>query len=155
MSSLTSALVALTLLLTGSYAGMALMCQIGVLPAMRKLSLQAYAEAWRAMDSFLDRSMPPFKLTLLLANAAAVACLARDHRTRFALFASASFVLSLLGLVLTITRQLPINRQLKALPAGNSDDILLRLREQTVRNFSVRFVLAMCAFALLILGTVF
>ena len=152
MPLITSLLLIVTLVLCGAYAGLALMCQIGVLPAMRQLRPNAYADAWQAMDGYMDRSMPPFKVSLLLLNLAACGVLIADHRQALATCCAISFVLSLAGLVLTIRKQLPLNTMLKTLPAGTPDHVLLRIREQTVRNFSVRFVLASLAFITLSVG---
>lgn len=146
MHTLSLLLVFLTLCLTGIYAGMCVMCQIGVLPAMRLLSLQAYVEAWRAMDFYLDRSMPPFKVTLLAASLGATVVLAMQHRNHLAACLGLTFVCSLVALVLTITMQLPLNRKLQTLPPDTSADTLLAIREHTVHNFAVRLVLAIAAF---------
>lgn len=149
MSTLSSVLFSLTLLLCGGYAGMILMCQIGILPAMRQLRLSAYADAWRAMDSYMHRLMPPYKGSLLLVNAATVISLAVQRRFPLAVACGVSLFFSVFGLVLTVRRQLPLNARLKALPADASDTLLLDIREQTVRGFSVRFFLAAAAFAVL------
>lgn len=152
---LSAILLTLTLLLCGFYAGMTLMCQIGVLPTMRRLDLHAYAQAWRVMDSFMDRAMPPFKLTLLALNLAATISLAMEHRNPLAGLTFLSFLLSLSALVLTIRLQLPLNAQLRMLPANADADTLTSIREQTVHNFAVRMILALLAFSLLSAGTVF
>lgn len=155
MLLVTAVLLVLTLLLCGGYAGMALLCEIGVLPAMRALSPSAFAETWRAMDSYLDRSMPPYKITLLLVNLAATVCLLLLHHRALAVCAAASFLLSLAALVLTIRKQLPLNRQIKALADQPVSERLVTLRQQTSRNFTQRFVLALLSFAILATGAIF
>ena len=134
---------------------MILMCQIGILPAMRQLSLSAYADAWRAMDAYMDRLMPPYKGSLLLLNAATVVLSAVQHHLALAIAAGLSLLFSVAGLVLTVRQQLPLNAQLKALPAGTPEAVLLPIREQTIQGFTVRFFLAAAAFVSLCLGVVF
>ncbi len=154
MATLSTVLLILTIVLCGGYAGMILMCQIGVLPAMRLLRPDAYADAWRAMDTYLDRSMPPYKGSLLLINAALTISVALQHRSALAIATGLSLVLSVAGLVLTVRGQLPINAQLKQLAAGAPDDVLIDLRERTARGFTVRFVLAQAAFLVLVCGAI-
>ena len=155
MSTVTSVLLSLTLLLTGAYAGMILMCQIGVLPAMRQLSLGAYADAWRAMDTYMDRLMPPYKGSLLLINTATLILLAFQRRTPLAAAAAVSLICSVSGLVLTVRQQLPLNAKLKTFKAGAPDSVLLDIREQTVKGFTSRCFLAAAAFLALCVGVVF
>jgi hypothetical protein len=148
-------LLTLTILLCGSYAGMALMCQIGIFPAMRQLTLHAYADSFRAIDRPMDRLTPPYKLSLLLINAATTVCLGLLHNTYMAAAAGLSLVLNIIALVITITKQLPLNAQLKSLGPEAPAEILLAIREQTVRNFAVRLIVAMLAFVVLVVGLVF
>ncbi len=144
----------LTLVLCGGYAGMVLMCQIGVLPAMRDLSLSAFADAWRAMDSYMERLMPPYKLSLLLINAAAFVVVILQHRNPILAFSlGASFLCSAAGLVLTVRGQLPLNAQIKT--PGLPAEILGSIREKTIAGFRVRFILAALAFLVLCVGVVF
>ena len=155
MATLSSIALALTLILCGGYAGMILMCQIGVLPAMRQLRLSAYAEAWRAMDAYMGRLMPPYKSCLLLINTVAVVTLALEHRLATAVAAGVSLILSVAGLVLTVRQQLPLNAKLKALPGSAAETELLEIREGTVRGFRVRFGLAAASFVILCCGVTF
>lgn len=155
MQTTTQLLLTLTLLLCGAYAGMVLMCQIGVLPAMRRLQPKAYADAWRAMDFYLARSMPPYKLSLLLLNAATIVCLYLQHRSSLAMAAVGSFLFSVAGLVATVRGQLPLNAKLQSLPADAADHLLIDIREKTVKGFSVRFFLAATAFVVLAIGVVY
>ena len=152
MQSVTTVLLFLTLLLCGCYAGMTLMCQIGVLPAMCRLTLPAYADAFRAMDFYLDRSMPPYKLTLLAVNLATLVCVALQHRTPLAVAVGAACLLNVVALVLTIRKQLPLSAELKRLGSDAAEPLLLNIREQTVRNFMGRSVVAMIAFIALCTG---
>lgn len=131
------------------------MCQIGVLPAMRLLTPNSYADAWRAMDSYLDRSMPPYKISLLLVTAGSVLVFAIQHRMVQATLCATSFVLSLTGLGLTMAKQLPLNSKLKDLPQPSPDAVLMDIREQTFRNFTVRFFLALASFIVLCVGATF
>lgn len=154
MLVLATVLVIVTLVLCGAYAGLVLMCQIGVLPAMQTLSPQAFADAWRAMDARMERSMPPYKVTLLIVNLATAIVLLFLHQRALAVCAAISFLLSLAGLILTIRGQVPLNRELKELTAAATDDRLSRILSQTIRNFSERFVLAAAAFVSLAVGVV-
>ncbi|MBE7157508.1 MAG: DUF1772 domain-containing protein [Rhodospirillales bacterium] len=151
---LTLLCVGLTLLLCGGYAGMISMCQIGVLPAMRRLQPSAYAEAWRAMDLYMDRAMPPYKGALLLVNVLTVILLVVQHFSALAMAAGVSLLFSILGLLLTVRGQLPLNAKLKTLPAEVPEAVLLDIRDRTIRGFSVRCVLAILAFLVLCLGVV-
>ena len=155
MSTTCAFLLALTLILSGAYAGLVLMCEIAILPAMQRLSLPAYADAWRAMDASLDRSMPPYKACLLLVNGAALALLVVQRRVPLATFTGASLLCSLGGLLLTVRKQLPLNAQLKALPADAPTAVLLDIREKTIRGFKARMVLAAGSFLALCFGIVF
>lgn len=155
MQTLTSTLLVLTLLLCGCYAGMSLLSQIGILPAMRRLRPSTYADAFGAMDFYLDRSMPPYKLSLLVVTLALCICLLLQHRTALALAAGSSFLLSLMALIVTVAKQLPLNRQLKNLPEGTPDDVLIGIREASVRNFMARCIMAVLSFAILCFGVVF
>ena len=154
MLILTAVLLVLTIVLCGAYAGMILMCQIGVLPAMRLLRPAADADAWRAMDVYLDRLMPPYKGALLLINAALTVSLALEHRFTLSIATGLSLLLSIAGLVLTVRGQLPLNTKIKQLPAGTPDDVLSDIRERTVRGFTVRFVLAQAAFLVICCGAI-
>ncbi|MBE7181669.1 MAG: hypothetical protein INR71_10770, partial [Terriglobus roseus] len=60
---------------------MALMCHIGVLPAMRDLRPASFADAWRSMDVYMDKLMPPYKGALLLVTLASLVLLWLQHRT--------------------------------------------------------------------------
>lgn len=99
--------------------------------------------------------MPPYKLSLLLTNSATIICLLLLHNNYMAAAAGFSFVLNIIGLVLTITKQLPLNAQLKSLGSEAPADVLLAIREQTVRNFGVRLIVAALAFVVLVVGLVF
>lgn len=145
-------LLLFTLLLCGGYAGMVLMCQIGVLPAMRDLSASAWAESWCAMDVYMGRRMPPYKGSLLLVNTITLVLLLMQHRPGLAIAASISLACSVAGLVLTVRRQLPLNARLKSLAFDGTEQELLRIREQTVAGFRARFYLAFTAFAALACG---
>ena len=152
---MSAVLLTLTLLLCGGYAGMALMCQIGVLPTMRQLSPKAYAEAWRIMDGYMDRSMPPFKISLLVLTAATFVSVALEHRFWLAGGTAVSFLLTLAALVLTVRKLLPLNAQVRNWTPGSSEDSLRLLRDQIAQNFSVRFWLAAASFVVLCGGAIF
>ncbi len=154
MFVLAQVLLSLTLLLCGCYAGFAVFCQIGVMPAMRRLPLASYADAFRAMDHFLDRSMPPYKLTLLLVNLSLGVVALLLHRRHLAAAVLLAFFCNIAALVLTVRKQLPLNTRLKQLPGDVSDVVLLDLREQTIRNFMERCVVSVLAFAVLCVGAV-
>ena len=149
---MTTILLALIQLLCGLYAGMALMCQIGLLPAMRRVAPSTYAETFRAVDALMDRAMPPFKLTLLLFTAATAVCLFVQRQMPLALVVSFSFACSLVALVLTITKQLPVNARLRGLPRDAEDRVLVKILDVTIRNFEVRLWFALASFAALCFG---
>ncbi len=142
-------LLTLTLFVCGAYCGMTLFCQIGLLPAMRIVPPQTFAETWRAVDRFMDRLMPPFKLTLILLNLALTIVAYRNGQIPVATYAGISLLLSLLALVLTITMQLPVN---KRIATATSEEQLLDLLAETNGNFALRFVLALVAFLTLCIG---
>lgn len=147
-------LLFLTLLLCGCYAGFAVFCQIGVMPALRRLSLPAYADTFRAMDHFLDRSMPPYRITLLVLNLGLGIVALLLHRRHLAAAVLITFLCNVAALVLTVGKQIPLNTRLKQLPGDTDDGILLDIREQTVRNFMERCVVSVLGFAVLCVGAV-
>lgn len=149
MQTLPQILYALSLFLTGLYAGMTLFCQLGLLPAMAKIAPQDFLRTWRPIDAIMDRAMPPYKLTLLLITLATSICFYTQHQQTRATITAASFLLSLIALVLTIAKQLPINKQIQTIPDTAPDSAIRALLQQATANFAVRLVLALLAFALL------
>ncbi len=154
MHTLNALLFFLTLLLCGAYAGMALFCQIGVLPTMRNLDTATFVTVWRILDRYMARSMPPYKVTLLALTLASSISLFVQHQTSLARLTAASFLLTLAALVLTVWKQLPLNTQMSSLPANTDRSTVVALLDRTVKNFGVRLVLAVVAFAVLCLGAV-
>lgn len=145
-------LLTLTVLLCGAYFGMTLFCQIGLLPAMRSIEPTAFIQTWRAIDGYMDRAMPPFKLTLLALTAANTVTLYLTGQCSLASCTAISFLCDLIALVLTITRQLPVNKRIAALPPTAATSLALDLLRSTEANFTVRFLLALLAFAALCVG---
>ena len=96
--------------------------------------------------------MPPYKLTLLAVNLATLVCVALQHRTPLAVAVGAAFLLNMVALVVTIRKQLPLNAELKRLRSDAAESLLLKMREQTVRNFMERSVVSMLAFIALCAG---
>ncbi len=154
MQTLTTILFTLTLLLCGAYAGMALFCQIGVLPTMRRLNRKAYLSTWSILDGLMERSMPPYKISLLVVNLVTVICLCAQHHARLAAATAFSFLLSLGALVLTIWKQTPLNRAIISFPEHQDDLVLLAMRNQTEKKFAVRLGMALIAFAALCIAVV-
>ena len=136
-------LLTLTLFLCGAYFGLTLFCQIGLLPAMRPVAPQTFQQTWRAIDTYMDRLMPPYKLTLLAVNLALAIVAYRSGQTHLATYAGISFALWLIALVLTITMQLPVN---KAIATATNDADLRTLLTKTNTNFALRFALAVVSF---------
>ena len=97
----------------------------------------------------------PAFLALLLVTATATISVGMRQQVLLSAALGISFALSVLGLVLTITRQVPLIARLKELPPGTGDAELLTLREQTVRNIDVRLYLAVAAFVLPCVAAVF
>ncbi len=155
MQTLNAVLFAVTLLLCGAYAGICLFCQIALLPTMRRLPRDAYVATWGILDGLLERSMPPYKLTLLSLNLVSALCLGARHYTWLAAATGLSFLLSLGGLILTLRTQVPLNRRIRAFPEGVDEHLLLAMRAQTETNFAVRLGMALGAFAMLCVGIVF
>lgn len=149
----TDCLLFVTLALCGAYAGMALMCHIGVLPAMQDLSPRSFADAWRAMDAYMDKLMPPYKGALLLATLATLVLLVAQRRTVLACCILISLFLSVAGLVATIRGQLPLNAEIKK--ADVAEPRLVEIRTRTVAGFRTRTVLAMFAFFSICFGVIF
>lgn len=154
MQTLSTVLFALTLLLCGLYAGMTLFCQIGVLPTMRRLDRRAYIATWGILDGLMERSMPPYKITLLAVSLASAAILYAQHHTQLAAATALSFLLSLGALILTMVKQLPLNRGIIAFPESGDERSLLAMRDQTEKNFALRLGMALNAFAALCAGIV-
>jgi hypothetical protein len=152
MPTLTSCLLGATLLLSGGYAGMVLMCQTGVLPAMRDLTPNAFADAWRAMDTYMERLMPPYKGSLMLVSLVTVILLCLQHRCMLAVCVAINLMCSIAGLVLTIRGQLPLNAKIKA--GGLSPEEIISIRNKTLTGFRTRFVLAAAAFLALCIGVI-
>ena len=97
----------------------------------------------------MDRAMPPFKIILLLINLALTALCVLDYHRPLALYSGISFLLILIALILTVAVQLPINKQIAA---ATNDEHLRRLLQKTGTHFTIRFVLALVAFAALCIG---
>ncbi len=154
MRTLTLVLFSVTLLLCGAYAGMALFCQIGVLPAMRRLNRGAYVATWGILDGLMERSMPPYKVTLLAVSLASASCLYAQHCAQLAAATAFSFLLSLGGLVLTIGKQVPLNRAISGFPESEDERLLVAMRDQTEKNFALRLGMALLAFTALCGGIV-
>ncbi len=155
MPLVDSILLLLTLLLSGGYAGLVLMCQIGLMPGLREVSLRTYAEAWLAIDRYMDRRMPPYKGSLLLLNAALIVSLVLHHKGMLAAAASLSLLCSVAGLAVTIRKQFPLNARIKELQRTAPDGVLLDIRNQTAANFPLRLWLAAGSFASLCVGAIF
>lgn len=145
-------LLTLTVLLCGAYFGMTLFCQIGLLPAMRSIEPAAFIQTWRSIDGYMDRAMPPYKLTLLLLTATTTVTLYLTGQRHLAILTGISFLLGLIALVLTITRQVPVNKCIASLPPTAADSLARDLLRSTESNFTIRFVLAFAAFAALCIG---
>ena len=62
-------MLALTLLLSYGYAGMILVCQIAVLPPIRQLRPNDYADAWQVVDLYTDHLLAPDLSSLTIINA--------------------------------------------------------------------------------------
>jgi len=145
-------LITLTVLLCGGYFGITLFCQIGLLPAMRSIGPAAFVKAWRDIDGYMDRAMPPYKLTLLGLTAVTTTTLALTCQCQLAILTGISFLLGLAALILTITRQVPVNKCIAALPPSAAESLALDLLRSTRTNFTIRFYLALAAFAALCIG---
>ena len=133
---------------------MALFCQIGVLPTMRRLDRKAYVATWAILDGLMECSMPPYKITLLAVNLASAICLYAQHHAHLAAATSLSFLLSLGGLILTIAKQVPLNRAISSFPEIEEERLLLAMRDETEKNFAVRLGMALVAFIVLGVGIV-
>ena len=144
----TRVLLALLLVVSGGYAGILLFCQIALAPALRVLSLQQYAEAFRALDRFMDARMPMYKLALLLLYVATLVAIWPLRGSRLFAAVAVCLALSLCDLAINISKQLPLNKRLQGLMGEEArDEVLLEMRERTVRYFRWRFVLSGLAFA--------
>ena len=141
--------LALLLFLSGGYAGILLFCVLALSPALRGLSLQQYAATFRALDNPMTARMPAYKLSLLLLYLLTLILFWPQRHTAFYIAVAVCMGLSLGDLAINVSRQLPLNRKLQQLSSETGNDILLDLRERTIRYFRLRFALSATSFLLL------
>ncbi len=146
----------LVLLATGLQAGLQFFMSLGELPALRREPLPVFVAHWQAVDRLMAVRMPVVANLMLLCYLLAIVSSFSQRRSVFFVVLVTCFLLSLGEVVLTVTRQLPVNKAIQALDASHLTDGtgVEQLREATLAHFTVRGVLSLTAFAALLVTAV-
>jgi uncharacterized membrane protein len=142
----TDVILVLSVLLSGLLAGNELATLIAFHPALRGIPLRAQVEAERALTRRLGAIMPVSMTAALIAAIAAAVALVGDSEFGVALAAAVA-----LGamLAITLTRNLPLNRQTVEFPPAGDERAWAAIRRPWERLHAVRVVLDLGAFACL------
>ena len=148
MSSSQKIVLLMVLVLTGMLAGLQTLMLIGVLPAMRQMSLATYAGMWQALDHLMAARMPVFANGTLLIYLVAIGWFARSTRRFLFWSLLGCFALLATDTIFTVTQQLPVNHAVQSLDLAHLTDLshVQALRDDTIRHFHVRGWLAIAAF---------
>jgi uncharacterized membrane protein len=143
----TSAIVVVSVVLTGLFAGNELATLTALHPALRALPLPAQIAAERALTYRLRQIMPVVMTTTLVVTAAAAAALAGDPGFGLAVVATVALAAML---AITLLGNMPLNLRTEAFPTNGDAAEWRSLRSRWERLHVVRVVLDLLAFACLI-----
>jgi hypothetical protein len=158
MSVASRLLLALLLVMTGCLAGILLMTEIGILPAVRSMPLESFARYWASLDAQMALRMPTYARSELLLYVVTIISMWRLRRRPLFWMVCLCLLMSARETIFTVKRQLPINRELQHIVATGSfadDAILSELREEMLHNFAIRMALAGGSFSILCLSVLF
>jgi hypothetical protein len=143
--------------MTGCLAGILLMTEMGILPAIRNMPLESYARYWATLDSQMGLRMPIYTRLELLLYVVTILSMWRLRRKPLFWMVCLCLLLKAGETIFTVRCQLPINHELQRMVATGSfnDAILSQLRTEMLHNFAIRMALDGGSFTILCLSALF
>ncbi len=144
--------LALVLLPVGLLAGTDLFEMMGNMPAIAAMPLATHVASWQALDVFMEPRMPVFTGCMFLFFLLAIGSFWKTPRQPIFWTLIACFVMELAATIFTVTRQIPVNRAIRALDPANIGDpaVAEALRQATLRHFNLMSLLCISAFVWLL-----
>ena len=158
MSLASRLLLAILLVMTGCLAGILLMTEIGILPAIRSMPLESFARYWASLDAQMVLRMPTYARLELLLYVVTILSMWRLRRKPLFWTVCLCLLMSAGEIIFTVKRQLPINHELQHIVATGSfgdSATLSELREEMLNNFAIRMALDGGCFTILCLSALF
>lgn len=106
---MVSALVVVSLVLTGLVAGTMTVGLVAVRPALRSLPTTSYVQVKQAFDISYPKLMKPLQIVSLVVTAALAIAAGVDGETTCAVLAAIATVAVLTNIIVTVRGDLPIN----------------------------------------------
>ena len=143
----TSAVVVISVILTGLIAGQ--MLAVGLANrAARSLPETSWTLRFQAENKLFTRTMPPSLLLPLFGLIWSALVTASTQRGMF----SAAVALEVIILVITMTIEVPINKQVASWKAGSAPPAWMEIRDRWQRFHWARTLVGACSFACAAVG---
>jgi hypothetical protein len=158
MSVISRLLFALLLIATGCLAGILLMTEIGIIPAIRNMPLEQYALYWSALDTQMAARLPAYSGVELLLYVLTIVSMWRLRRLPLFWMVCLCLLINASEIFFTVKHQVPVNRELQRIVASGAvagNAALGGLREATIQHFALRMTMSGSSFVILCLSALF